>query len=67
MNESEKNQRQAVLALLLSIAGLALLFNLNRSTSAKDQVVSNSEFVAEVCADHLATEPALKHKCFQAP
>jgi hypothetical protein len=37
MNESEKYQRQAALALLLSIAGLALLFNLGRLTSAKDQ------------------------------
>src|SRR6266498_2306107 len=48
MNESEKNQRQAALALLLFIAGLALLFNLNKWTSTKDQVVSYSEFVAEV-------------------
>ena len=54
MNESEKNQRQAALALLLSIAGLALLFNPNRLTSAKDQIASYSEFVAEVRAGHLA-------------
>jgi cell division protease FtsH len=54
MNEGEKYQRQAALALLLGIAGLALLYGLSRSTSAKDQAVSYSEFVAEVRAGHLA-------------
>jgi cell division protease FtsH len=54
MNEGGKNQRQAGLALLLSIAGLALLFNIGRLTSAKSQEVSYSEFVAEVRAGHLA-------------
>jgi cell division protease FtsH len=54
MNESEKYPRQATLALLLSIAGLALLLNLGRLTSAKGQEVSYSEFVSEVHAGHLA-------------
>jgi ATP-dependent Zn protease len=47
MNESEKNQRQAALALLLSIAGLALLFNLNRFTSAKAARFLSSPLSAE--------------------
>jgi cell division protease FtsH len=54
MNEGEKYQRQAGLALLLSIVGLALLFNIGRLTSAKGQEVSYNEFVAEVRAGHLA-------------
>jgi cell division protease FtsH len=54
VNEGVKNQWQAALALLLSIAGLVLLYNLNRATSAKNQVISYSEFVAEVRAGHLA-------------
>jgi hypothetical protein len=39
MNEGEKYQRQAGLALLLSIAGLALLFNIGRLTSAKSSAI----------------------------
>jgi cell division protease FtsH len=54
VNEGEKYQRHAVLALLLSIAGMALLYNLGRSTPANDQVVPYSEFVSEVRAGHLA-------------
>jgi cell division protease FtsH len=55
MNESERHKWQAPLAILLSVAAVALLlFKLGGSTSAKGQEVSYSEFVAEVRAGHLA-------------
>lgn len=55
MNESERHQWQAPLAILLSVAAVALLlFKLGGSTSVKAQEVSYSEFVAEVRAGHLA-------------
>jgi ATP-dependent Zn protease len=55
MNESERHQWQAQLAILLSVAAVALLlFKLGGSTSVKAQEVSYSEFVAEVRAGHLA-------------
>ena len=54
MNEGEKYQRQAALAILISIAAMVLLFKLGGSTSAKTQEVSYSEFVSEVRAGHLA-------------
>jgi cell division protease FtsH len=54
VNEGEKYRWQSPLALLLSIAAVALLFKLGGSTSAKTQEVSYSEFVSEVRAGHLA-------------
>jgi hypothetical protein len=55
MNESERYQWQAPLAILLSVAAVALLLlKLGGSTSVKAREVSYSEFVAEVRADHLA-------------
>src|SRR6266511_3628744 len=55
MNESERHQWLAPLAILLSVAAVALLlFKLGGSTSVKAQEVSYSEFVAEVRAGHLA-------------
>lgn len=55
MSESERYQWQAPLAILLSVAGMALLlFKFGGSTSVKGQEVSYSEFVSEVRAGHLA-------------